>query len=49
MTERLKFVRASFMQCLLSSDSHWIDRPIVPNQLGISVEELFLPEYPVKE
>lgn len=49
VTERLKFVRASFMQCLLSSDSHWIDRPIVPNQLGISVEELFLPEYPVKE
>lgn len=38
---RLKYVRASFMQCILASESHWIDRPIVPNQLSGSVEELF--------
>lgn len=44
VTERLKYVRASFMQCILASESHWIDRPIVPNQLAGSVEELFLPE-----
>lgn len=48
VTNRLKYVRASFMKCLLASDSHWIDRPIVPNQLAVSVEELFLPEYPAK-
>ncbi|MCI8585939.1 MAG: RNA ligase family protein [Lachnospiraceae bacterium] len=44
VTERLKYVRASFMQCILASESHWIDRPIVPNRLAGSVEELFLPE-----
>lgn len=41
VTGRLKYVRASFMQCILASESHWIDRPIVPNQLSGSVEELF--------
>lgn len=46
VTERLKYVRASFMQCILESDSHWLDRPIVPNQLSIPMEELFLPELP---
>lgn len=46
VTQRLKYVRASFLQCIQGSDSHWIDRPIVPNRLSISVEELFLPELP---
>ena len=46
VTERLKYVRVSFMQCILESDSHWLDRPIVPNQLSIPMEELFLPELP---
>ena len=31
--ERFKFVRASFLQCLLESNSHWQSRPIVPNML----------------
>jgi len=29
--ERLKFVRAGFLQCVLSSQSHWQSRPITPN------------------
>lgn len=33
VTERLKYVRASFLQCLFASDSHWQSRPIIPNQL----------------
>lgn len=33
VTERMKYVRASFLQRMLQSDSHWIDRPIIPNQL----------------
>ena len=33
VTERVKYVRASFLQRMLQSDSHWIDRPIIPNQL----------------
>ena len=33
--ERLKYVRATFLQCMLSSQSHWQSRPIVPNQLAV--------------
>lgn len=31
--ERVKFVRASFLQCVFASQSHWQSRPILPNQL----------------
>lgn len=31
--ERLKFVRAAFLQCVFDSQSHWQSRPIIPNQL----------------
>jgi ATP-dependent RNA circularization protein (DNA/RNA ligase family) len=30
---RYKFVRASFLQAVADSGSHWMDRPILPNQL----------------
>jgi hypothetical protein len=36
--ERLKLVRASFLTSVVDSGSHWIDRPIVPNQLAAGVE-----------
>ena len=39
--ERMKFVRAEFLQCVDFSDSHWIDRPIIPNQLIIPIGKLF--------
>ena len=39
--ERLKFVRASFTQTVDVSQTHWLDRPIVPNGLAVSVEEIF--------
>ena len=32
--ERYKFVRASFLQCVMESKSHWQQRPIIPNQLA---------------
>jgi hypothetical protein len=38
VTDRLKFVRASFLTSVVDSGSHWIDRPIVPNQLRAGVE-----------
>lgn len=41
VVERLKYVRASFSQCVDSSATHWLDRPIIPNQLNISLEQLF--------
>ncbi len=31
VTERYKWVRADFLQTALSSGSHWLDRPIIPN------------------
>lgn len=39
--ERLKYVRTSFLQSVFISETHWIDRPIVPNQLAVPVEKLF--------
>lgn len=33
VTDRLKFVRASFLQCVAESNSHWQSRPILPNIL----------------
>ncbi len=31
--ERYKYVRAGFLQTVLNSNSHWLDRPIIPNGL----------------
>lgn len=32
--DRYKFIRASFLTSVVDSGSHWLDRPIVPNQLA---------------
>jgi hypothetical protein len=37
VTDRLKFVRAEFLQCVFASNSHWQSRPILPNQLNDGV------------
>ena len=37
--DRMKFVRAAFLQCVDFSETHWIDRPIIPNQLSVPIEE----------
>lgn len=39
--ERMKYVRSSFLQCVEESGTHWLERPIVPNQLTVSVDKLF--------
>lgn len=39
---RYKFIRPSFVTAVLDSGSHWLDRPIVPNQLADGVD-LFAP------
>lgn len=46
VADRVKFVRASFHQCVDASGSHWQDRPIIPNGLSRGIDELFLPELP---
>lgn len=36
--DRFKYVRAGFLQAVEASESHWMDRPIVPNQLAQGVQ-----------
>ncbi|MGN0465552.1 MAG: RNA ligase family protein [Lachnospiraceae bacterium] len=41
VVDRMKFVRAAFLQCVDFSETHWIERPIIPNQLAVLTESLF--------
>jgi hypothetical protein len=41
--DRFKFVRGDFLQTIQSSDSHWQDRPILPNRLAPGID-IFAPE-----
>lgn len=38
---RYKWVRHDFLQTVNNSGSHWLDRPIIPNQLDKELERLF--------
>jgi hypothetical protein len=38
VVERYKFIRASFLTTVLDSGSHWLRRPILPNQLDVGVD-----------
>jgi hypothetical protein len=38
VTERYKYVRAGFLQTVFDTGTHWLDRPIVPNQLCSGVQ-----------
>lgn len=42
VVDRMKYVRASFLQTVEESQSHWLDRPIVPNRITKNMDELFL-------
>jgi len=35
VTGRFKYIRPSFLNVVQESGSHWLDRPIVPNQLAL--------------
>jgi hypothetical protein len=35
---RYKYVRADFLTTILQSESHWLSRPIIPNQLQVGVD-----------
>jgi hypothetical protein len=37
VAERYKYVRAGFLQTVFDSESHWMDRPLIPNQLSSDV------------
>ena len=38
---RMKYVRYSFLQSIVQSETHWLDRPIIPNKLDKDLTELF--------
>ncbi|MFB2918181.1 RNA ligase family protein [Aerosakkonema funiforme] len=38
VTDRYKYVRASFLTTILQSDGHWLNRPIIPNQLRPDID-----------
>jgi hypothetical protein len=38
VVERYKFIRTSFLTTVLDSGSHWLRRPILPNQLDSAVD-----------
>ncbi len=48
VVDRMKFVRASFLQTVDASPVHWLERPIVPNGLALPLEDLYLPRHPGK-
>jgi hypothetical protein len=37
VTGRYKYVRAGFLQTVLDSESHWQDRPLLPNRVRAGV------------
>lgn len=41
VVDRMKYVRASFLQTVEESQSHWLDRPIVPNRIIATIDKLF--------
>ena len=36
--ERYKFIRQSFVTAILDAGEHWLERPVVPNQLADDVD-----------
>ena len=38
VTDRLKFVRGSFLNTILDSESHWLKRPMIVNCLADGVD-----------
>ena len=39
--QRLKYVRYSFLQTITSSNTHWLDRTIIPNKLDKEIKDIF--------
>ena len=40
--DRMKYVRYSFLQTVEESQTHWLDRPIIPNKLDKDINNLFM-------
>lgn len=44
VTDRLKFVRGSFLNTILDSESHWANRPMIANRLADGVDLFAMPK-----
>jgi len=42
VVDRMKYVRASFLQTVETPQTQWLDRPIVPNRITQTILELFV-------
>jgi len=42
VVDRMKYVRSSFLQTVETPQTQWIDRPIVPNRITQTIQELFV-------
>ena len=42
VTDRMKYVRGSFLQTVEESQTQWLDRPIVPNRILSTIHSLFV-------
>ena len=40
VVDRMKYVRYGFLQTVEESDSHWLNRPIIPNKLDKDINDL---------
>lgn len=36
--DRFKYVRSSFLNTILDSETHWVNRPIIPNKLNEGID-----------
>lgn len=43
VVDRMKYVRATFLQVVEESKTHWLERPIIPNGLTRPIDALFMP------
>ena len=43
VVSRVKYVRSSFLQTVEQSQSHWLNRPIIPNGITRTIGDLFMP------
>ena len=47
--DRFKFVRASFLNTILDSETHWVNRPIIPNCLKMGTDIYYDNKFNTKE
>ncbi len=49
VTRRMKYVRSTFLQNIVTSEAHWLERPLVQNLLKYPADRLFAPSLPEED